>query len=218
MLKKHKNIILFGSPGAGKTTQIDMLEEAGVDFALVSVGQILREVVKSGSDLGRKIDSEMKKGNLVDDNMIIRLVKDKLRDIDKDRMLILDGYPRSLNQVNVVDDIFEENELELPIMIYIKITEEEAFRRLGGRRVCSQCKENFQISELENKEKCPKCGGDLITRADDTREAINTRFEIFGMQLEILQYYFQKRNRYFEVDGMNGRESTHKQIMEILEK
>jgi len=215
---KHKNIIIFGSPGSGKTTQVDMLKDAGIEFSLVSVGQILRDLSAKGSPLAAKIEETMSKGDLVDDYTIIRLVKDRMRDIDKSKMIILDGYPRNLAQVNVVDEIFTEEGLDLPIMINVKISAEEAIKRLSSRRICSKCKEvyNLEIDNLKDSTKCPKCGGELVQRHDDKEEVIRNRFEVFDMQMEIVTYYFRSKGRYFEINGEKRKENTHKEIMKII--
>jgi len=212
-----RNIILFGAPGAGKSTMVELLEEKRIPFSLVSMGQILRDKAKEDSPTGRKIKETMAKGDLMDDHYITALVKEVIRKIDKNKPIILDGYPRTLIQLEAIDSIFEENKLRLPVLVYIKITMEEAIRRLSARRVCSKCKENFQVSELGGSEKCLKCGGKIIQREDDKPEAIKNRFEIFEMQFELIKYYFEKRNRYFEIDGALPKEERVEHLIKIIQ-
>jgi len=215
--KNHKNIILFGAPGAGKSTQVEMLKQAGLDFSLISLGQTLRQMAKKNTPLAKRIKETLRRGEFLDELLISEIVKDQLRDIDKNKIIILDGYPRTLHQVREADKIFKELGLQLPILICIKITLEEAIRRLEGRRVCSKCQRNYHIDNLgKNKEKCPQCGGKLIQRSDDKKQSIKKRFELFDMQLEIIQHYYQKRKRYFEVNGMGDKEETHREIMGII--
>jgi adenylate kinase len=211
------NIILFGAPGAGKSTLVDLLKEKSIDFSLVSLGQILRDIAREDSDLGHKVHDTMAKGDLLDDFFIIELVKKALREVDKTKPIILDGYPRSLGQVNVLDEIFTNEGLELPVLVYLKISKEDAIERLSGRRVCSVCKENFHISELAGSDKCLKCGGKLIQRDDDKPESIETRFELFDMQFTIIQHYFKSKDRYYEIDGMKEKEERVEELIEIIQ-
>lgn len=211
-----KNIILFGPPGSGKSTLVELLNEKKVPYSLVSMGQILRDITKEDSDLGHKVKETMAKGDLLDDFFVTELVKKALREVDKSKPLILDGYPRSLSQVEVVDEIFQDNDLKLPILVYVKISKEDAVARLSSRRVCSECKENFQAAELAGSEACAKCGGKIIQRDDDKPESIETRFELFEMQFEIIKHYFESRNRYFEIDGVMPKPERVEKLLEIM--
>lgn len=212
-----KNIILFGSPGAGKGTLIELLGDKGFDFSLVNPGQMLRDITKEDSEFSRKIKETMARGDLVDDFLIMELVKKKIRELDKGKPVVFDGYPRNLKQVEVVDDIFGEAGFDLPFLVYVKISKEEAIERLSARRVCSACKENFQVFELEDPEKCPKCGGKIIQRDDDKPEVIKERFEIFEMQFTIIDHYFRSRNRYFEIDGTLPKTERVEELIKIIQ-
>jgi len=211
-----KNIILFGPPGSGKSTLVELLNEKKVPYSLVSMGQILRDITKEDSDLGRKVKETMAKGDLLDDFFITELVKQALRKADKTKPLILDGYPRSLGQVEVVDEIFTNEELALPVLVYVKITKEDAVNRLSSRRVCEKCKENFQASELAGSEVCAKCGGKIIQRDDDKPSSIETRFELFEMQFEVIKYYFESKGRYFEIDGTMPKPARVEKLIKII--
>ncbi|HRY60308.1 MAG TPA: nucleoside monophosphate kinase [Patescibacteria group bacterium] len=212
-----RNIILFGSPGAGKSTLVELLTEKNLPYSLISVGMILRDISKEDSELGNKVRETMAKGDLLDDFFITELVKKALREVDKSKSIILDGYPRSLGQVNIVDGIFKENQIDFPVLVYVKISKQEAIDRLSTRRVCSLCKENFQVYELENAEKCPKCGGKLIQREDDKPEAIEKRFELFDMQFKIIEEYFKSRNRFFEIDGTIPKPERVEELIKIIQ-
>lgn len=211
-----KNIILFGAPGAGKGTLIELLTEKGFDFSLVNPGQMLRDITKEDTEFSRKIKETMARGDLVDDFLVTELVKKKMREIEKGKPIIFDGYPRSLGQVEIVDDIFTEAGLDLPYLVFVKIPKEEAVQRLSARRVCSECKENFQAFELQDPEKCPKCGGKIIHRDDDKPNIIEERFEIFEMQFKIIDHYFKSRDRYFEIDGTMPKEERVEGLIKII--
>ncbi|MDD5732092.1 MAG: nucleoside monophosphate kinase [Patescibacteria group bacterium] len=211
-----KNIILFGAPGAGKGTLIELLGDKGFQFSLVNPGQMLRDITKEDSEFGRKIKETMARGELVDDFLVTELVKKKIRELEKGKPIIFDGYPRSLGQVEIVDEIFTEAGFDLPYLVFVKISKEEAVKRLSARRVCSECKENFQDFEMEDPEKCPKCGGKIIQREDDKPIVIEERFEIFNLQFKIIDHYFKSRDRYFEIDGTIPKEERVEELIEII--
>ena len=216
--KKYRNIILFGAPGAGKSTIIETLENKGVQFSLVSIGKMLREISKKDDDFGKKVKEAMERGDLVDDFLVTELAKKTLREIDKNKPVILDGYPRSLGQLDEVDAMFENEGLDLPVLVYVKISKEEAIKRLSTRRVCSLCKENYSTLDLGDAKTCAKCGGELIQRDDDQPEAIANRFDLFEMQFKAIQYYFQSKDRYFEIEAVGTREEVAEKLLKIIQE
>ncbi|MBI2448045.1 nucleoside monophosphate kinase [Candidatus Microgenomates bacterium] len=211
-----KNFIIYGYPGAGKTTQIEMLKKSGFRFFHVAVGKLLREIAADDTPLGRKVKDSMASGELVDEDFVLRLVKDTLRTADRNLPIIFDGYPRSMNQIRGMEEICREYGLDIPTLVCLKITKEEAVRRLTDRRICSVCKENFSFTELPDKEKCLKCGGKLIQREDDKPEAIESRFDLFDLQFGVIRHHYQSLGKYVEIDGMKSEDEVQEKIISLV--
>lgn len=211
-----KNFIIYGYPGAGKTTQVDLLKKSGLQFTHIAVGVLLREIAGLDTPLGRKVKASMASGELVDEDFVLRLVKDALRTADASLPIIFDGYPRSMNQIRGMEEICREYSLEIPTLLCLKITKEEAVRRLTDRRVCSVCKENFSAAALSGAGKCVKCGGELIQREDDKPEAIETRFDLFDLQFGVIRHHYQSLDKYIEIDGMGKVEEVQEQIIRLI--
>ena len=208
-----KNYILFGYPGAGKSTQVDLLREAGVYFSFISIGKLLREMAKRDDSLGQKIGQTMASGELLDEFLIEALVKDILRDTDKTKMIIFDGYPRTLAQIRGMEQFCQEYGLDQPTLLCLKITKEEAVKRLSDRRVCSKCRNNYGYSRLIDKVKCPSCGGELIQREDDKPSAIETRFDLFDLQFGVIRHHYEALGKYVEIDGLGTEQEVHGRMM-----
>jgi len=182
--------VLFGPPGAGKGTQASLLSEK-YGAAHISTGDILREAVANKTEVGLKAKGYMEKGELVPDEVVIAIAKDKLSSIG-DQGFILDGFPRTIAQAKALDQALAEIGKPLDAVVNLQVDEEELVRRLSGRRVCPSCGEPYHVDSKPPKTagKCDKCGAELVHRADDQPEAIRNRLKVYDNQTSpVLGYY-----------------------------
>ncbi len=183
-------IVLFGPPGAGKGTQAGLLTEK-YNVAHISTGDILREAVANKTEVGLLANSYMEKGELVPDEVVIAIAKQKLDSIG-DQGFILDGFPRTVAQAEALDAALQEINKPLDAVVNLRVDNEELIRRLSGRRVCPACGEPYNIDTKKPaiEGKCDKCGAELVHRADDQPEAIRNRLEVYDKQTSpVLGYY-----------------------------
>jgi adenylate kinase len=184
-------IILLGPPGAGKGTQA---KKISVDFSIpqISTGDMLREAVKNGTEMGKKAKAFMDAGGLVPDEVVIGIVKDRLQAPDCAKGFILDGFPRTIPQAEALDRVTKDLKKEVSVVLSLEVDEKELMERLCGRRTCTGCGAmyhvNFNRPKVEGK--CDKCGTALIQRDDDKEETINARLVNYKKMTEpLLQYY-----------------------------
>jgi len=175
-------IVLFGPPGAGKGTQASLLSEK-YGAAHISTGDILREAVAGKTEVGLKAKSYMDAGELVPDDVVIAIAKDKLGSIGG-KGFVLDGFPRTIAQAKALDEALREIGRPLDAVVNLQVAEEELVRRLSGRRVCPGCGEPYHIDSKRPtiEGKCDKCGAELVHRADDQPEAIRNRLKVYDAQ------------------------------------
>jgi len=184
-------IILLGPPGAGKGTQAKKISD---EFAIpqISTGDMLREAVNKGTEMGKKAKSFMDQGGLVPDEVVIGIVKDRLQANDCDKGFILDGFPRTIPQAQALDRVTNDLKKEIRVVLSLEVDEKELMERLCGRRTCPGCKAmyhiKFNLPKVEGK--CDKCGTALIQRDDDKEETIKARLVNYKKMTEpLLQYY-----------------------------
>ncbi len=192
-----KNIIFIAPPAAGKGTQSNMLKEK-FDYAHISTGDMLREAINSGSKLGMDVKNIIDKGELVSDDIIIKLVEEKLASLNG-KPFILDGFPRTLNQAKSLDNIIDDNY----VAIYLDLSEEEAVKRITGRLTCSCGKSyNVNIDSLKPKVEgvCDDCGSALIKRDDDNVDAFKVRFKTFLDNTNSLLDYYEEKNKLVKIN------------------
>ena len=192
-----KNIIFIAPPAAGKGTQSNMLKEK-FDYAHISTGDMLREAINSGSKLGMDVKNIIDKGELVSDDIIIKLVEEKLASLNG-KPFILDGFPRTLNQAKSLDNIIDDNY----VAIYLNLSEEEAVKRITGRLTCSCGKSyNVNIDSLKPKVEgiCDDCGNALIKRDDDNVDAFKVRFKTFLDNTNSLLDYYEEKNKLVKIN------------------
>ena len=189
-------LVLLGPPGAGKGTQAVVLSN-NLHIPHISTGDIFREAKESGSELGKKLAEYMEQGVLVPDDIVNRIVIERLsKDDIKEKGFILDGYPRTRQQAEVLDNALEGLELRLDMVIYMKTSKKTILMRLTGRRICKRCGHIYHIKNIPPKKEgiCDCCNGELYQREDDKEQTVLKRLEVYQEQTqELIDYYKQKR-------------------------
>lgn len=184
-------IILLGPPGAGKGTQASRLAQK-LDLAHISTGDILRQNVTSGTNLGKQAKNYMDKGELVPDNLVTQMLQEHFNETDAKKGFILDGYPRNINQAEALDKMLAKKNTNIDLVIYLDTSESVIIQRLTGRLVCKSCGVNFHIKNMPPKVDmiCDNCGGALYQRTDDKEETIRMRLEVYKKEVSgLIQYY-----------------------------
>lgn len=206
-------LILLGAPGAGKGTQAAELEKE-YNIPSISTGQIIRETIAAGTDLGNKVKAVIDRGELVPDDIVVEMVKERLNSDDCKRGYILDGFPRTVSQAEIME------KLPIPIDVAVEIDVDESIivNRLSGRRVCSSCGATYHITGNPSMKEgiCDKCGGALKMRDDDVPEVIRHRLEVYNKQTKPLKDFYEKRGLLVTVKGRDDVDETTKAIQKAL--
>ena len=208
-----KNIIFIAPPAAGKGTQSNMLKEK-FGYVHISTGDMLREAINSGSKLGMDVKDIIDKGELVSDDLIIKLVKDKITSTDG-KPFILDGFPRTLNQALALDEILTNDY----IVIYLELDEDEAIKRITGRLTCNCGKSyNLNIDKLKPKVDgiCDNCGNILIKRDDDNVDAFKVRFNTFIKNTDSILKYYEDKEKLVKIDVNRDVQDIFESILEVI--
>ncbi|MBI5071727.1 adenylate kinase [Candidatus Falkowbacteria bacterium] len=213
-MPKMLRIALFGPQGSGKGTQAEMLAKK-YNLPVLSTGEVFRKEIKEQTELGKMASDLINRGQLVPDEITNGIVLGELRAPKYQNGFILDGYPRNMNQL----DILEKN-IGLDWAILLLISDEEVQERLASRRVCSSCGAIYNIINKPSKkeEVCDICGGKLITRDDDKPEAIAKRLQIYHRETEQIINYYTEKGKIIKVDGAGLIEEVFEKIVEKLGK
>jgi len=213
------NLLIMGPPGAGKGTQAaEIVKELKVPH--ISTGDMLREAVKKGTEMGKKAKEYMDKGQLVPDEVIIGVVKERLAQPDCKAGFLLDGFPRTLPQAEALDQTLKEMGIKLDNVINIRVPRERIVDRITGRRVCRSCGDTYHIVNKPPKEndKCDKCGGELYQRSDDTAETVNKRLDVYEAQTQPLLDYYGKQGIVVDINGDQPINRVLEDILSALKK
>ncbi len=207
-------ILLLGAPGAGKGTQAKILSKE-LKTPIISMGDMLREMIKTDVDLKEKVLPYMKEGKLVPNEIVGEILKKRIEKDDCKKGFILDGYPRNEEQARLIDTIGIS--VDKVIEIYVK--DEVIIDRLVNRKVCEKCGETFNVNFNKPKKDgvCDFCQGRLVSRPDDELETIKKRIEVFRQQTKPLEEYYDKQGKFFVVDGEKGVENVSEMILFIVE-
>ena len=188
-------IIMLGAPGTGKGTVAGILKDK-LEIPQVSTGDIFRKHIKEGTELGKLAESYISKGNLVPDEVTIDLVKNRLEEPDVQKGIILDGFPRTVNQAEKLDEILKGKGKKVDLVINLTTPEEEIIERIVNRRVCSnqECKAVYNLVLNPSKKEgiCDKCGHELVQRKDDNAQTVESRLKNYFEQTSPLVNYYEK--------------------------
>ncbi|MFM7140896.1 MAG: adenylate kinase [Alphaproteobacteria bacterium] len=210
-------LVLLGPPGAGKGTQAALLAK---HFAVphVSTGEILRHEIDRGSDLGGRARQYMDKGELVPDQIMLGIIRERLSEADCTTGVLLDGFPRSLPQAVGLEVIFASEHVPMRA-VSLDVPSDEIVRRLSGRRTCRDCGAMFHVSLSPPKKPgiCDLCGGELYQRDDDREAIIQARLEVYRKETEPLMAFYRERSVLRAVDGTGSSRDVFRRVVEELE-
>lgn len=210
-------VILLGPPGAGKGTQAESIVK-NYGLAYVSTGDILRKAVKEETPLGSKAREYMDQGQLVPDNLVVEIVRERLMEPDCSKGALLDGFPRTVDQAVFLDQALPDIGTKIDSVLLIDVEEDELIERLTGRRVCCDCGANYHLKFKPPKVRnvCDQCGGNLYQRDDDTLETVKERLDVYKKQTEPLIKFYQDKGLISEVNGNQDINGVYEQINSIL--
>jgi adenylate kinase len=212
------HLILFGAPGVGKGTQAKLISKK-FNIPQISTGDMLRDAVKSQTELGQKASLLMNQGKLVPDDIILELIRERISLDDCKGGFILDGFPRTIAQAEELDRLFSELKLSDVTCIEIFVPDEEIIKRLVSRRLCEQCGTDYNLVTNPPPEdmKCVKCGGNIIQRKDDNEETISNRLKVYLAQTAPLKEYYQQKGSFYSIDGLRSIEDVSNDIYKVLQ-
>ena len=211
-------IIMLGAPGAGKGTHAKKItEKFGVPA--ISTGDIFRENIKNGTELGKKAKEYMDAGNLVPDELVCDLVVDRLKQDDCKNGYILDGFPRTIPQAEALTAALAKNDDAIDYALEIFIEDQAIIDRMSGRRVCKSCGATYHVVNIPPKTEgvCDECDGELIVRDDDAPETVKKRLDVYHEQTAPLIDYYKKQGILKVIDGSKGLDTCFEEICGILE-
>ena len=209
--------ILLGPPGAGKGTQaVRIVEKYGIPH--ISTGDIFRDNIKRQTELGKKAQEYMNKGELVPDDLVIEIATDRLLRDDCKKGFLLDGFPRTVYQAEKLDEFMHAHGGKIDHVINLEVEDDLLIFRLTGRRVCKQCGASFHVVNIPPKVEgiCDRCGGELVQRADDTEETVKNRIAVYKEQTMPLIDYYTKANNITTLDGGAPLDQCFAEIVEVL--
>ena len=204
------NVIFLGPPGAGKGTQASAVA-AALTIPHISTGDMLRDAIRGGTPTGIKAKVYMDAGNLVPDDVVIDVVRERISLTDCANGYLLDGFPRTLDQARALDQI-----AAIDAVVDIYVPDEKLIRRLSGRRVCAGCMGTFHLDALNGSDICPVCAKPLIQRDDDNPDAIANRLDVYHIKTKPLTDYYADKAILKTVDGNRDVKAVTQSILEIL--
>ena len=213
---KKANLIMLGAPGSGKGTRAVALCEV-LNVVQVATGDLFRNNIKGGTELGNLAKSYIDKGELVPDEVTASMVKDRLQQPDCQNGFILDGFPRTIKQADMLEKILSDIGQEISYVLYLDVSDEEILKRISGRLICEKCQapyhKIFSPSKVEGV--CDKCGGKLYQRDDDKPETVKKRLEVFRKNTFPLVDYYEKKGILVKLDAEMSNAGVVSDMREI---
>jgi adenylate kinase len=207
-------LILLGPPGAGKGTQATLVSQ-GAGVAHVATGDLFRENIRNQTELGMQAKAFVDRGALVPDELTVRMLLDRLDRPDTQKGVLLDGFPRTVDQARALDEALKERSQAVDQVLYINVGEEEVVRRLAGRWTCRQCGAVYHqvFSPPKQPGRCDQCGGELYQRDDDKPETVRNRLTVFNQQTAPLIDYYKKQGKLLEVNGEQEADAVGRDLL-----
>lgn len=208
-------IIFLGAPGAGKGTQAEVVAEK-FGIPTVSTGNIIREALKNGTEMGLKAKSFIEAGQLVPDEVVIGIIKERLAKDDCKNGFILDGFPRTIPQAEALDAMG----ISIDKVVDIEVPDENIMERMTGRRVCGKCGASYHLMFKKPLKDgiCDSCGGELVQRKDDAPETVSDRLHVYHEQTEPLKDFYEKAGKLSVVEGLGAVSEITERVLKALEE
>lgn len=199
------NIIFFGAPGAGKGTQAEIVSKK-LDIPTISTGNIIREAIKNGTEMGLSAKSYIDAGKLVPDEVVIGIIKDRLDKDDCKNGFILDGFPRTIPQAKALDEMG----VKIDVVLNIEVSDEDIVKRMSGRRTCPKCGSTYHIEFNPTKTEgvCDNCGTELTVRKDDHPDVVKSRLDVYHSETEPLKAFYEEKGILRTVVGQKELKDT----------
>lgn len=212
------NMIIMGPPGSGKGTQAARISEK-YEIPAVSTGDMLRESIANGTQMGLEAKSYMDKGELVPDEVVINIVRDRLNEPDAKQGFLLDGFPRSAVQAEALGEMLKEQGKDIDVVLNVAVPDEEIIRRLSRRRVCPKCNAVYHLDHKPSKTEgtCDSCGGELVQRDDDNETTIANRLAVYRKSSEPLIGFYKDQGKLIEVSGTRPIDEVFDTVVALVE-
>ncbi len=212
-------IILLGAPGSGKGTVAARLTGEGSTLKHVSSGDLLRDAVRRRTPAGIEAEGYMKSGALVPDAIIAQMIADLISGLDSSCKLLLDGFPRNVEQAKTLDEILAKVDSAISSVVLLEVPDEVIVKRIAGRRACPKCGAGYHVEFLPPAKDgiCDSCGGELVIRKDDNPETVKNRLEVYNKQTFPLVDFYKERNLVRAVNGLGNPEDVAEQVRGVLD-